>query len=160
MIWSLVAKVGDGAFGINFGFIIIFATLIIVELVSIHGIVYNFFIKKRTVKDNYYCLTTERVLKYEEKKDRLVYGYLLNYDDIHYDANKDGYGDVYFSATIEKSGDSKQDLLNIKNAMMNPDFSNMSYIAFESIPSPSKVSKLAKKARDEVKNKYYKEIVK
>lgn len=151
LIFSVVLKIGDGANGINISFVIIFLVTLIIEILVIKSLVYKLFIKKRSVSDDYYCLTNRRAFKYESKKDKLVYGYLANYDDIHSDSRKEGYGDVYMGIIYKKTGDSKLDLSNMKKLLMNPDPENMPCILFESIKSPIKVAKLAREARDELK---------
>lgn len=153
LIFSVVFKIGEGANGINLNFIIIFLVTLILDMFIVYGIVYKLFIKKKSIKDDFYCLTDRRALKYESKKDKLVYGYLANYDDIHCNSIKNGYGDVYMGIIYQETGDSKVDLSNIKKLSINPDIENMPFILFESIESPMKIAKLAREAREELKKK-------
>lgn len=152
MILSVVTKTGDGAEGVDLSFIIIFLTITLFLGLGIYGLVYNLFLKKKKVQDDFYCLTNMRAMKYESNKDKLVFGYLENYDEIHCDNVKDNYGDLYMSINMEKnsSGDAAQTLLNLKDAMMNPNPENMSFLNFESIENPRKVMKIAKEARKEI----------
>lgn len=149
MILSLVYGWGDGGNGINFSFIIIFAVTLLFDGIAIYGIAYNKFIKKRAVADDYYCITNKRALKYESKKDKLVYGYLDTYQDIHTMNVKGGYGDLYMGIVMEESSDPKETLFNLKEAMLHPDPSNMPTITFECIYKPNKVKKIIEKAIQE-----------
>lgn len=151
LIWSIVTKTGDGAYGINLSFIIIFLATLLFDVIAIYALLYDLFIKKKAVADDYYCLTNKRAFKYESKKDKLVFGYLINYDDIHCDSRKNGYGDLYMGIVYKETNDSKQDLNNIKDIILNKDPENMPWIIFECIEHPAKVSKLAKDARNELK---------
>ena len=51
----------------------------------------------------------------------------------------------------KETNNSKQDLNNIKDIVLNKDPENMPWIIFECIEHPAKVSKLAKDARDELR---------
>lgn len=152
LIWSVVTKTGDGAYGITPGFVIIFLVTLLFDAIAIYNLIYTLFIKKKAVADDYYCLTNKRALKYESKKDKLVFGYLINYEDIHYDSRKNGYGDLYMGIIYKETNDSIQDLNNIKDLLFNKDPKNMPWIIFESIEHPAQVGKLAKNARNELKN--------
>lgn len=151
LIWSVVTKTGDGVYGITLGFIIIFLSTLLFDALSIYSLIYTLFIKKKAVSDDYYCLTNKRALKYESKKDRLLFGYLINYDDIHCDSRKNGYGDLYMGIVYKETNNSGQDLNNIKELIFNKDPENMPWIIFESIHHPAQVCKLAKDARNKLK---------
>lgn len=68
MILSVVTKTGDGAGGINLGFIIIFLAATLFLGLGVYGLFYNLFLKKKQVADDFYCLTNKRAMKYEAKK--------------------------------------------------------------------------------------------
>lgn len=147
MIWSVVTKTGDGANGVDVSFVIIFSVTLLFSGIGIYSIIYKLFLKQKVVIDDYYYLTNERVFKYESKKDKLVYGYLINYEEIYSDSCKDGYGDVYFGIIMKESGDSEEDMSKLMDHLITPDSQNMPTIKFESIKSPREVVKIAKDAR-------------
>lgn len=157
MIWSVVTGTGDGANGIDLSFIIIFGVTLLFSGIGIYGIVYNLFLKKKLVADDFYCLTDKRVFKYESNKNKLVYGYLMYYEEIRCDNVENGYGDLYFGIVLEESSDSVQTAAELKSIMANPNPENMPFINFESIEKPASVRNIAKQARkkilDEVENK-------
>lgn len=149
LIWSLITGTGDGAYGVNFNFIIIFMVTLLFQGIAVFGLVYNIFIKSKKIKGDCYCLTDSRILKYESKNNRIIYGYLENYDDIHYDSIKDGYGNLYIGITYSTTNDSKKDLKNILELAFNSDSENAPYIWLESVKDPIQLSLLVIKARDE-----------
>lgn len=150
LIWSVVTGTGDGANGINLSFIIIFAVTLLFDAIAIYNIMYLSFFKKKSVSDDYYCLTNKRAFKYESKKDKLVYGYLVNYEDMRCLNIKDGYGDVYMGIIMKESNSPETDLAMVKDIMFNPNPQNMPMINFESVSKPNEVLKIAKLARDEL----------
>ena len=148
LIWSVVTKTGDGANGVNLTFIIIFLTATEFLGFGIYGLLYNLVLKKKQVADDFYCLTNIRAMKYEAKKNKLVFGYLAYYDDIHCNNVKDNFGDVYMGVVAdEKSQNDISSLSVIKDLMMNPNPENMPLINFESIEDPYKVMNLVKEAK-------------
>ena len=82
LVWSLKTGIGDGANGFNLNYLIIFLVSLIFDAYAICLVVYTLILKNKKIADDYYCLTNKRALKYEEKTDKLVYGYLINYDDV------------------------------------------------------------------------------
>ena len=151
LIWSVITKTGDG---FDMGFIVIFLAAAVFEYVGISGIYYNLVKKKKEVADDFYCLTNMRAMKYEEKENKLVFGYLSHYDDIRCDNVKDNFGDVYMGIIIkEEKNDDLQKLSSIKDLMTNPDPLNMPFITFESIENPYRVMNLVQDAKRTIKNK-------
>lgn len=149
MIWSIVTGTGDGANGIDLTFIIIFGVTLLFDGIAVYNIVYNLFLKEKMVADDFYCITNYRVMKYEEKKKKLIYGYLINYEDIKSHSNKGGYGDVVFSV-IFKEDDNKETAIKIKNIILHPNPKNRYMIEFESVKKPYEIIKIAKEAREKV----------
>lgn len=145
LILSIVYKIGDGANGINFSFIVIFLVILLFELLGIYGLLDNLFLKKKRLVGIYYCVTNKRVLEYEQKKDKLVYGYLINYEEIKCANMKNGYGDLCMSAKLDKEGDLS--MMEVKDIILHPNYENMPSIIFESIKSPKEVSKIVINAR-------------
>jgi len=150
LIWSLVYKVGDGAEGITLSYIIIFAVTLLFDALAVYNIAYLKFFKKRAVKDDYFCITNKRALKYESKKNMLVYGYLVNYVHITCENEKDGYGDLCMHIDIGESGDAAEDLAYVKDIMTNPNPENMPTMIFECIEKPRNVRKIVVEARDKI----------
>jgi len=138
--------------GFQFFQIIFYGVILLFLGIGVYNIIYNIFLKKHLVKDDYYCLTNLRVLKYESKKDKLVYGYLYYYDEIKTINNKGGYGDLYFGIVIDdENTDDKAVMKKLADLMTNPNPENMPFITFGSIEKPMSVMKLAKDARAKIK---------
>ena len=144
MIWSVVTGTGDGADGINLSFIVIFGVTLLFDGIAFYNIFYLLFFKKKAVSDDYYCLTNKRAFKYESKKDKLVYGYLVNYEDMRCQNTKDGVGDVYMGIIMKESSSSEEDLIRVKDIMFNPNPENMPTMLFECVEKPRNVLKIAK----------------
>ena len=143
-VWSVITKTGDGANGVDFSFIMIFLIGLGLQCFFIYGIIYKLFLKSKAVGDDYYYLTNQRVFKYEAKKKKLVYGYLINYDDIRtYDIEGD-YGDIFLGVNFDEND--KKSSNNNKPTIYNP--KNMPYIIFESVKFPDNIAKLAVDARN------------
>ena len=150
LIWSLIA----GEKPIDLSFIVIFIVAIIMFLIVIYGLVYNLFIKKRSVSDDYYCVTNNRVLKYESKKDRLVYGYLINYDAVRCENVKGNYGDLQIEVDLSKQAANmspEQQVVLLKNIFSHGNPENAPFIRFESIENPRKVEYIVLQAINELK---------
>lgn len=150
LIWSVVTGAGDGANGVDLSFIIIFGVTLFFDGIAIYNIVYLKFFKKIAVKDDYFCITNKRALKYESKKNKLVYGYLVNYVHITCENEKGGYGDLYMQIDIKESDDAAETLAYVKDIMRNPNPENMPSIIFECIENPRNVRKIVKEARDKI----------
>lgn len=147
MIWSLLNEMGDG---FNLSFIFIFGIFTMFDILVLYSIIYNLFLKKHAVADDYFCLTNKRVFKYEEKKQKLIYGYLINYKDIKVVNEKDNYGDLYMGIILEDDEVTADELETLKELMFNPEPNNMPNITFESIENPKHVCEIAKQARREL----------
>ncbi|MBR3368481.1 hypothetical protein IKG45_01670 [Candidatus Saccharibacteria bacterium] len=148
LILSLVFGIGDGAKGLSLDFIVIFLGFFFLLGIIVYSLVYFIFLKHKLVADDFYCLTNLRAMKYESKKDKLCFGYLKTLEDIHTENKKDGFGDLYFSANLNKGGEpSDEDLKALKDAFLHPDPENMLTMSFESIENPTAVKKLALEAR-------------
>lgn len=155
LVWSVTTGTGDGANGINLSFIIIFGSTLLFSGICLYSLIYKLFLKQRMIKDYYYYLTNIRVLKYEFKNDKLVYGYLINYEDIHINSKKDNYGDVYMGIIMKDSSDAKNVLKKVINRMINQDPKNMPFIIFESVESPNNVARIAVEARKQLLKEGY-----
>lgn len=151
MIWSVVTRTGDGANGINLNFIIIFLVATLFLGLGVYGLFYNLVLKKKQVADDFYCLTTMRAMKYEAKKNKLVFGYLAYFDEMRCNNVKDNFGDFYMGIVMDE--ESSQTLATLKDLMMNPNPENMPFINFESIENPYQVMKLAKEAKQNIMQK-------
>lgn len=126
-----------------------FIILAVFSVFGIYGLIDNVYIKKKRIANDFYCLTNMRAMKYNKKKDELVFGYLKNYDNIYSSNIKNNYGDVHMSITINDYDDDN-DLKTIMNIIKNPNPENMPKLSFESIKSPNKVMKLAKEAKQKL----------
>lgn len=162
LIWSLVTKTGDGAYGISLTYTIFFIVLSAFLLLGIYGLVYILFFKKRMVSDDFYCLTNMRAIKYESRKKKLVFGYLAYYSDIHCSNIKNNHGDLFMSVNLANGNftDGKEPtLLELKDIMLHPNPENMPSICFESIENPEGVYQVAIKARDDVMREINSKII-
>lgn len=133
--------------------VIITITFLLFEVLSISGLIYNIFIKKKVIQDDYYCITNKRVFKYDLKKDKLVFGYIINYTfDIRNE--KDKAGDLYMQvdlSSLNNSNDMK--IVSItKNILMHPNPTNRPFICFECIEDVNDVYKTILNLQKELKN--------
>lgn len=156
MIWSVAT--GISAEGIGFGFIGIFLVTIFFIVLCVYALFYNLVLKKKHVADDFYCLTNMRAIKYQEKNNKLIFGYLAYYDDIHCANVKDNFGDVYMGSSMEEENiedpqSAYQTLGNIKDMMTNLDPEDMPYIIFDSIEKSYEVMNLAKEAKQKLLQK-------
>lgn len=130
--------------------IIMFLVMIFFDGAIILGIINSLFLNKKKAKNCFYCLTNKRALRYDLKDNKLVYGYLINYDDIKIYNIKHNYGDLYMGITYSGTNNYKNDLVNVADALFNPDSKNMPNISFSCIENPEYVLSLAKSARAEL----------
>lgn len=149
LIWVYANKIGDGTNGIDLEFVIFFILILFFTVGGIWGLVYNLILKKKMIADDYYCITNLRVMKYESKKDKLVFGYLASYDDIKCKNMKNGFGDFYMGMDLEGENDNNivDAVHTVKEVLLHPNPENMPCIMFESIEKPREVLKIAKEAR-------------
>lgn len=155
LIVSVVFGIGDGAGGMDIGFIIMFLAICLFEVICGYSIIYKKFLKHKQVADDFYCITTKRAFKYEANDDKLVYGFLERYDHVEASNCAGGYGDLVLSVVID-TGNDEEDLKEFKRVMSEKDPTNMPQLLFESIKSPSSVGRIVKeqiaKIREENKN--------
>ena len=137
LVWSVVNNVGDGANIMNV--IPFFLVLIFMCGIGIYQIIYNVFLKNNKIKDEYYCITNLRVMKYDQKKNELVSGHIENYDLVFIDNKKGKYGDLCMQKDM-----SKQELT--METIMQQDPEDMTCIIFSSIENPERVKKIFKEA--------------
>ncbi len=151
LIWCLADQTESGIGEMEIAFIVVFLIVTVFLGLGIYGMIYNLFLKKRQIADDFYCLTNLRAMKYDSKKKKLVYGYLAYYTDIYCSHVKDHYGDLYMGITMEKNNeDSTQTLMTLVDHIKNPNPQNMPFINFESIKDPDVVMNLAKTARESI----------
>ncbi len=136
-MWSVVNNVGDGANIMNA--IPFFLVLIFMCGIGIYQIIYNIFLKNNKIKDEYYCITNLRVMKYDQKKNELVSGHIENYDLVFIDNKKGKYGDLCMQKDM-----SKQELT--METIMQQDPEDVRYIFFSSIENPEHVKEIFKGA--------------
>lgn len=151
MVWSLNGGIGDGEHGINLSYIILFLVTLLFDGIAVFVLIYNIFIKGRKINGDCFCLTNFRLLKYESKNNRVIYGYLENYDDIHCDSVKNGYGNLYIGSIYNLTDDKGKDLKNILEVAFNSDTENVPYIWLESVKQPLQLAELVIKIRNERK---------
>ena len=147
LVTSLVFGIGDGADGFDMTYLIFFTVIGLFLAIALSSFIYNVFLKKKAVSDDFYCVTNKRVMKYESKKDKFVCGYIENYVHISYTNEKDGYGDITMSVNPDKAGidtDSVSGMIDFKNMMLHPNAENMPTMTFESVEHPRRVGKIIK----------------
>ncbi len=152
MIWSVIAKVGDGKDGISISFTIIFLFDLLFFIIGAYSLINALFLKKRKIADEFYCLTNLRAMKYEEKKNKFIFGYLANFNSINCNNVKDNFGDLSMmlgkSAETETHSDSN--LQQVLEEIINPNPENMPIIEFLSIENPENVMRLAMMAKQSI----------
>lgn len=158
LILAITKEIKKGRFEMLFPFILFFGVTLLFDAAGIYLLVYNLFIKKKAVAGNYYCLTNLRALKYEAKKDKLVFGYLIDYKDIRVDSEKDEYGNVYMAKNLRKLEIDNQNLSTVKEVSSNSDQKGMLSITFESVENPYWIVNLAKEARQSLLEETFAEI--
>ena len=135
---------------VDYPITIIFMFTFLFEGLAIWGLIYNIFLKKKEVADDFYCITTKRAFKYEAKTNKLIFGYLEYYEDMKIYNEKDNFGDLYMGIAI--SEDDKISPQELKELMFNPNPENRPNITFESIENPKYVLELSRQARYEILN--------
>lgn len=148
LIWMVATETGDGAKGIDFSFIIMMLVGLGFGGIAIYALIYNVFIKRKAVADDIFCLTNMRALKYETKKQKLTYGYLIKYDQIEVQNFKDGFGDVYMGIVAPNNLTEEQQLLFIKENLIKKKENDMATMLFECVEKPHSVVDIAKQAHD------------
>lgn len=134
-----------------FGFIIVFLIVSVFFILGVYNLIYNFFLKKKQVSDDFYCLTNIRVFKYESKIDKLVFGYIANYEQIYCSNVKDNFGNLHMEIIMENNDNTLQNINTLKELLTNPDPENMPFIIFESIENPNYVMNLIVEAKEKLK---------
>ena len=150
LIWSTINK--DRTGDINISFIIIYLFSLSFLVLAIYLFINNFFLRKINLRGNCFGITNKRVVKYEKKKDKITFGYLVNYNIIECHQIKNGYGDLHFQVNLENkvSTDDIRLLKELKNIALYPNPENMPHLEFEGIENPENVRNLAINARNEV----------
>lgn len=150
LIWSIVTNTGDGANGIDGDFIIMLLIGLGLGAFGIYAFVYNVFIKKKAVADDIYCLTNMRALKYEFNDQKLTYGFLLKYDQIEVQNEKDGFGDVYMGIITPDNLTEEQQMLFVKENLLNKKPNDMPIMLFECVERPYEVMQIALTAHNQL----------
>lgn len=146
LVWAVVNKFGDDAYIMNAK--PFFLGLIFMCGLGICQNIYNVFFKNNKIKDEYYCITNLRVMKYNKKKNKLVFGYIENYDLVFIDNEKGKYGDLCMQKDMFK------DDLIMETMQQDPE--DMTCIIFSSIENPEHVKEIfkgaAKKLEKDIKD--------
>ena len=119
-----------------------------IGVLCICQIIYNVFLKNNKIKDEYYCITNLRVMKYNKKKNKLVSGYIENYVLVFIDNENGKYGDLCMQKDMFK------DDLIMETMQQDPE--DMTCIIFSSIENPEHVKEIfkgaAKKLEKDIKD--------
>lgn len=137
LIWSVWAKVGDGESGINLDFILLFGIFLFFAVIALYNIIYVLFLKNKKIANEYYCITNQRALRYEGKKDELIYGYIQNYDVVITERVEGKYGDVVMSVAYDDNAD-------IYTIIQKQDSCNRRQMHFQCIEDPRKIARMIK----------------
>lgn len=143
-------KADYGKNGLDERDIIFWLATLFFQGICICGTVYTLWIKKKSVKGNYYCLTNKRAFCYKAKKNKLVFGYLEKYEKMQVENEKGNYGDIYMSMI---DGDEIRDGLppdvgTVKDLLLHPNPEYMPSLSFLSIENPREVLAIAREARN------------
>lgn len=150
LIWSVKTGTGDGADGITIEFIIMMLAGILLGVLAIYMFIYNFFIKKKAVADDIYCLTNMRALKYEFKDQKLSCGFLIKYGQIEVQNEKDNFGDVYMGIVAPDNLTEDEQLLFLKETLLNKKIDDMANMLFECVENPYAIMQQAIAARNQL----------
>ena len=138
MIWNICVKIGDGEYEINTSFIFIFLAFLLFGLLALYSFAQSLWMKISKKTNIYYCVTNQRVLEYRVKKDKLIYGYIENFDFIKPESGK--YGDVHMYIKCGKNIGFFQ-LMKVLKA--NPRF----VMLLRNIENPVEVANIIKEAK-------------
>lgn len=144
MICSVVFKVGDGAGGINFSFIVIFLTISIFGILGVYGILNKLLLEKKLCRDDKYYITNKRIMIYKGKKDEVWYGYIINYHIIEVEEVEKGCGDLILSVMHL---DDDEGLRKIINNVKHFDTTNLMNIHLISVDNVYEVRNMISKQR-------------
>ena len=129
----------------NIVILIMFIILLFFNILFATGFIYNLFINRSKAKNCFYCLTNKRVFRYNLKKNKLIYGYLIDYADIRIHNVSHNCGDIYMGVILSSTSDVKTDLVNLATVLS--DSKNKPYICFSCIENPEYVLSLIRSAR-------------
>ncbi len=149
LIWSVKYEGGEGKSGIGFTWAFFFGVMVIFELLAIYNAFHLYFLKDRIAKKSEYCLTNQRAMVYDTKKDYLVYGYLREYTVVATSHEKGKYGDLYMNiGYTDESGNISFD--KIKRIWFQKDSQNMAALTFLCVEQPKKLKKMVKEAKEKL----------
>lgn len=128
--------------------------------VAIFGyLLFDNFKKIKEIKGVYYCITNYRVLKYDEKNNKMYGGILFRYNYI-YPFIGNGYGDVLFKYDMQQGiyiendlNIDKEILQQINESFSKQGIENADEIKFLMIDNPLNVAEIAWQASDSVVKK-------
>ncbi len=118
------------------------------QILLIHGILYKVYLKNKIIKNNQYCVTNSRILKYIGNKKRLVSGNIKEYELITIlNITKDNkFGDLQIAKNwAENIPNNKKEQVNSLKTYISTDHTQdqLGFI-FESIENPREVEKIIK----------------
>lgn len=148
MLCSVFYGFGDGINGFDGNFIVVFLFVACLEIWAIYHLVYTLLFRRRDVSDELYCITNKRVFKYELTKNKISFGYLINYESIICYNIKDNFGDISFDANAKDNISKNQKKYYIKWIPLTPNPENMPEIIFRSVEHPDTIVKIAESARN------------
>lgn len=130
-----------------------FLIVLFFVILMAYGLMRETILKKGRIIDEHYCITSQRILKYEEEPEKIYCGYLSNFNSISIRNEKENYGDVYFSINLtvdQKNTTEKEQIKEVVSTMEKISDENMPEIAFESIENPREVARIALEARRKI----------
>jgi len=147
ILLALKFKLGDCADGITLSILIFLILLIGAILFGLWDILYRLFIKDYTTADDLCCVTNKRILKYEERPDKLTSVYINDLDTFIVTYTMHGYGDAAFYKGIDKNCKPIKELTKRAwNAAANDDHTA---ITFSNVKNPKKAVSIAKQVKNE-----------
>lgn len=144
MICSVIFKVGDGADGFSFSFIVIFLAFSFFGILGVYSILNKLLLEKKLCSDDEYCITNKRIMIYKGKKDEVWYGYIINYHIIEVEEVEKGCGDLILSVMHL---DDDEGMRKIINNVKHFDTTNLMNIHLISVDNVYEVRKLVSKQR-------------
>lgn len=143
-------KRGDLSDSFDMNFRIVILIIIGALVFGVSGLIYSVVFKKYNVSDDNFCITNKRVIKFEDRENKLSYGKISKYKFIHIINEKDGFGDIVFQM-YDNDIANRKDIGILPSNSVNQDLKDMDVMVFECVKNPMRVASIAIKARDNLK---------
>lgn len=153
MFFSIKYKIGDGADGLSLTAIVIFLVDFLFFGIVTWDMLYRLFIKNLMAKDDFCCITNQRILKYEYRTGKLTSVNIADVDTFTTDNCYHGYGDAFFYKKVDHGE------LDVKETVkfgINIAKNSSNNITFLNVKNPKKAVGIVKQKHESLTAKNYK----